>query len=262
MSAGWGASGTLEADGARLEYACHGPAPAEAPTLVLLHEGLGCTALWRDFPARLAAATGFGVFVYSRAGYGQSDPVPLPRPLDYMTREALGLGAVLDGAGITRCLLIGHSDGATIAAEYAGRVVDPRLAGLVLIAPHFFTEPGGLAEIARAREMYETTDLPARLARYHRDPDNAFRGWNDAWLDPGFRYWNVAEVIDRFTVPCLALQGTRDQYGSARQVEIVAERSPARAEALLIEGAQHAPHLERPEETLTAVAGFCREVLA
>ena len=174
----------------------------------MLHEGLGCVALWRDFPRRLAAATGFGVFAYSRAGYGQSDPVPLPRPLDYMTREAREtLPELLDAIGLRRGVLLGHSDGASIAAIYAGSVEDFRVRGLVLMAPHFFTEKGGLASIAAAREAYATSDLRAKLAKYHRDVDNAFRGWNDAWLDPGFKAWNIADAIDYLRVPALGDSG-------------------------------------------------------
>ncbi|MEL7115230.1 MAG: alpha/beta fold hydrolase, partial [Pseudomonadota bacterium] len=187
----WAAGrGWLTAEGKRLEWAAFGPAPENRPVLVLLHEGLGCVALWRDFPVALAKASGLAVFAYSRAGYGRSDPTPLPRPLDYMTREATGaLPDVLDSIGAQEVILLGHSDGATIAAEFAGRTTDPRLRGLILVAPHFFTEPRGLAEIARAKAAYDAGDLRGRMAKYHDDPDIAFRGWNDAWLDPEFEHW-------------------------------------------------------------------------
>ncbi len=260
--AAWG-RGRLEADGKRLEYACWGPPPAEAPTLVLLHEGLGCVDLWRDVPARLAEATGFSVVGYSRAGYGQSDPADLPRPLDYMTLEAVKvLPEVLDALAVQAVVLIGHSDGATIAAEFAGRVVDDRLRGLVLIAPHFFTEETGLAEIATAREAYVTSELKGRMAKYHRDPDNAFFGWNDAWLDPGFEAWNVAEVIDSWRVPCLALQGAADQYGTPAQIREIEARSPEVVKTLIVDGAHHAPHLEKPDLVVPAIAEFCTETKA
>jgi pimeloyl-ACP methyl ester carboxylesterase len=256
--AGWADTGFLEAGGKRLDYACWGPPPAEAPTLVLLHEGLGCVALWRDLPEKLAAATGFGVAAFSRAGYGQSDPADLPRPLDYMTREAVDvLPQVLDALGVERCVLLGHSDGATIAAEYAGRVSDHRVRGLILIAPHFFTEEMGLTEIAAARKAYVTTELRGRMAKYHRDPDNAFFGWNDAWLAEGFKRWNVAEVIDYWRIPCLAVQGSADQYGTLAQIEEIESRSYAPVETAIIAGAHHAPHLEKPAETLVAIAEFC-----
>ena len=164
-----GASGEVVADGKRLEAVAYGPPPDEAPTIVMLHEGLGCVALWRDFPARLAAATGWGVFAYSRAGYGRSDPVALPRPLDYMTREACSsLPIVLEAIGFKRGILLGHSDGASIAAIYAGELFADRVDGLVLIAPHVFTEAPGLASIAEARRAYAEGDLRARLGQIPR----------------------------------------------------------------------------------------------
>ena len=191
-----GVGGEVVADGKRLEAIAYGPPPAEAPTIVMLHEGLGCLALWRDFPARLAAATGWGVFAYSRAGYGRSDPVALPRPLDYMTREARSsLPAALDAIGIKRGILLGHSDGASIAAIYAGEHADERVKGLVLIAPHVFTEEPGLASIAEARRAYETGDLRERLAKYHANVDVAFYGWNGAWLDPWFKAWTIEDAV-------------------------------------------------------------------
>lgn len=249
--------GAIDVGGTRLEYACWGPPPDRAPTLVLLHEGLGCVALWRDWPRRLSEATGLGVFAFSRAGYGQSDRADLPRPLDYMTREATEvLGPVLDAAGIGRCILVGHSDGATIAAIYAGSVPDFRVRGLVLIAPHFFTEEMGLSSIAEARHAYATTDLRAKMARYHRDPDNTFHGWNEAWLDPGFKAWNVAEVIDYLRVPVLAIQGREDQYGTLAQVKVLEERSYAPVDVVILADCRHAPHLEQGDQTLSAVADF------
>ncbi len=256
--ADWAEHGRLLAGGRWLDYACFGPAPDVAPTIVMLHEGLGCVALWRDWPERLAEATGFGVFAYSRAGYGQSDPADLPRPLDYMTREAVEvLPEVIAAMGLGRYLLLGHSDGGTIAAEYAGRVGDERLLGLVLIAPHFFTEEMGLEEIARAGEVFETTELAAKMGRYHRDAEHTFRGWNDAWLDPGFKSWNVSEVIPRWSVPCLAIQGSADQYGTLMQIREIEWRSQQPVEVLIVEGAQHAPHLEASGQVTDAVAQFC-----
>ncbi|GAB4287205.1 MAG: alpha/beta hydrolase [Roseovarius sp.] len=250
--------GMLAAGGKRLEWAAFGPAPeGDVPVIAMLHEGLGCVSLWRDFPERLAQATGLPVFVWSRAGYGQSDPAELPRPLDYMTQEALGpLPQVLDAIGARRYILLGHSDGATIAAEYAGRVEDFRVRGLILMAPHLFAEPEGLAEIARAREVFASGDLKARMARHHRDPEATFRGWNDAWLHPDFRAWDVTEVIDYLRVPVLVIQGRQDQYGTLAQVREIAERSYAPVDTLILDDCRHAPHLDRPEETLAAIADF------
>jgi pimeloyl-ACP methyl ester carboxylesterase len=228
----------------------------------LLHEGLGCVALWRDFPQKLAAATGLGVVVYSRFGYGASDAIRLPRPLDYMTRKAVEvLPQFLDAVGFRGGALIGHSDGATISLIHAGAVRNPRIQGLALIAPHLFAEPEGLASIAEAREAYEQGDLKAKLARYHRDVDIAFRGWCDAWLDPAFRTWNVAGYVDSWRTPALAIQGAEDQYGTLAQIREIERRAPTRVETLILPGCKHQPHLERTEEAVAAVAKFLRSVL-
>ena len=258
-----GVAGEIVSDGKRLEAVAHGPPPDEAPTIVMLHEGLGCVALWRDFPARLAAATGFGVFAWSRTGYGRSDPVALPRPLDYMTREArLGVPAVLEAIGLKRGILLGHSDGASIAAIYAGEPAAERVDGLILIAPHVFTEAPGLASIAEARRAYETGDLRARLAKYHDDVDSAFCGWNGAWLDPGFKAWNIEDAVGRWRVPALLIQGDDDPYGTLKQIRAIEAGSPALVRSVILERCRHSPHTEQPQATLDAIVGFCAEVAA
>lgn len=245
-----------------LDYACWGPPPDQAPTIVLLHEGLGSVAQWKGIPAALAHATGLGVLAYSRRGYGASDPVPLPRPLDYMTREATEvLPEVLNAAGVRNCLLLGHSDGASIAAIYAGSVFDRRLRGLILIAPHFFTEPMGLAAIRAAGLAYRTGDLKPRLARYHADVDGAFFGWHDAWTDPGFEDWNIADVIDHLRVPVLAIQGSCDPYGTMAQIAEVEERCYAPVETLILKGAGHAPHLAQADTCLAGMSAFCARLM-
>jgi pimeloyl-ACP methyl ester carboxylesterase len=245
-----------------LETAWWGPGPDRAPTLVLLHEGLGCVALWRDFPEALVAATGYGVFAWSRFGYGGSDPVTLPRPMSYMHDEALAvLPRVLDAAGVRRAVLIGHSDGGSIAAIHAGAVRDPRVCGVVLIAAHFFVEELNIASIAAIRATYEEGDLRARLARYHRDVDVAFRGWNDAWLDPRFRAFDITEHVARIPVPVLALQGAEDPYGTAEQLRVLERVALCPVETRLIAGARHAPHLEAKDATLAAIVPFVRRVL-
>ncbi len=249
--------------GARqLETAWWGPAPEAAATFVLLHEGLGCVGLWRDFPARLAAATGCGVFAYSRLGYGASDSVPLPRPLDYMQQEARIMPGVLDAAGVRRCVLLGHSDGASIAAAHAGQDPDPRVRGLILIAPHYFVEDMCLASIAQARTAYEEGDLRRRLARHHADVDNAFQGWNRAWLDPRFRtQFDLAEHLARIRVPLLQIQGEDDPYGSIAQ-PLAAERAvPCRVETVMLPGTRHAPHIEAMQPVLAAIVAFSGELL-
>lgn len=258
-----GVSGGVFADGKRLEAVAYGPSPHQAPTIVMLHEGLGCVALWRDFPAKLAAATGYGAFAYSRAGYGGSERIDLPRPLDYMSREArLSLPAVLQAIRLEHGILLGHSDGASIAAIYAGERADERIKGLVLMAPHVFTEEPGLASIAEARSSYETGDLRARLAKYHAHVDSAFCGWNDAWLDPGFKAWNIEEAVTRWRVPALLIQGIDDQYGTLKQIRSIEARSAAPVESLILEACRHSPQIDQPQATLDAIVAFCAKVVA
>jgi pimeloyl-ACP methyl ester carboxylesterase len=254
--------GMLDLDSMRLEYRMIGPRPDEAPTIVMLHEGLGCVGLWGDFPDRLQAATGAGVFVYSRAGYGRSSPVKLPRPLTFMHEEAREvLPKVLDAIGFRRGLLVGHSDGASIAATYAGSVQDHRVRGLTLIAPHFFTEDMGIAEIARAKEAYAATDLRQKLARWHGDVDNAFRGWNDAWLDPEFRKWDITEPLAYIRVPILIVQGEDDQYGTQRQIELALQECYCPVDVAIYPGVRHSPHREAPELLLASVSEFATRLL-
>ena len=247
-------------DGHALEAAWWGPPPDAAPSIVLLHEGLGCVAMWRGFSAELTRATGLGVFAWSRLGYGRSDPAKLPRPPSYMHEEAKLLGSVLDAAGVRRCVLLGHSDGASIAAIYAGTTPDFRVRGLILLAPHFFVEDVTIASIDAARVAYAHTDLRARLGRYHADPDHAFRGWNDAWLDPAFRDWRIDDVLPYIRVPMLVLQGAEDEYGTAEQLRVAERESTCPVETMLIDGVKHAPHLSAPDRVLAAVAAFTQRL--
>src|SRR6266511_6162145 len=246
----------------RLEYRMIGPRPDAAPTLVLLHEGLGSVGVWGTFPDELAAATGVGVLAYSRAGYGQSSPAQLPRPISFMHDEAReALPRVLDAIGFRRGLLVGHSDGASIAAIYAGSIQDHRVRGLALMAPHFFTEDMGIAEIERTRVAFEQGNLRAKLARLHADPDNAFRGWNDAWLDPEFRKWDITESLAHIRVPILIVQGENDQYGTVRQIEVAQEECYCPVDVAMLPNARHAPHREAPEATLRAISDFVNRLL-
>jgi pimeloyl-ACP methyl ester carboxylesterase len=255
-------TGFLKIGAADLEYRLIGPAPDEAPTIVMLHEGLGSAGLWGDFPDRLQAATGAGVLVYSRAGYGASTPVKLPRPLDYMQIEALQtLPKLLDSIGFRRGLLLGHSDGASIAAIYAGGVADHRVRAVAMIAPHFIVEDVSVTSIAEIKSAYETTGLKAKLARWHRDVDNAFYGWNGAWLDPKFRSWDISEYLAYIRVPVAIVQGSDDQYGTIRQVEIAQEECYCPVDVTIIPGAGHSPHREAPEATLHAISEFAGRIL-
>lgn len=256
-------SGRLAIAGHDLEYRFMGPQPDAAPTLVLLHEGLGSVALWGDFPDRLQAATGRGVFVYSRAGYGGSSPTELPRKIDYMHREALDvLPRLLDAIGFTRGLLIGHSDGASIAAIYAGGVQDHRVRGVALIAPHFIVEDISVQSIAAIKTAYETTDLKAKLGRWHRDVGNAFYGWNGAWLDPAFRDWDISEYLAYIRVPVAVVQGENDQYGTIRQIEIAQQECYCPVEVTLIPDVGHSPHREAADVTVRTIAEFVTDIAA
>ena len=366
-------AGRIRVEGGELETGWWGPGPGEAATVVLLHEGLGSVALWRDVPALLAASTGWGVFAYSRFGYGDSASAGLPRPMTYMHHEAeVVLPEVLRVAGIRRFVLVGHSDGGSIAAIYAGMgdaasddaasddgalgdaglgdaglgdaglgdaglgdaglgdaglgdaglddaglgdaglgdaglggaglggaglgdaglgdaglgdaglgdaglggaglggaglggaglgcaglgCAGPALLGLVTIAAHFFVEDVNIASIRGIRTEYERGALRQRLGRYHRDVEVAFRGWNDAWLDPRFRDFDITERLGGIRVPILALQGEADPYGSAEQLRVFAADARAPIETRLIAGARHSPHLEAGEATLGAISGF------
>ena len=248
--------GFLEVRGKKIEAQRIGP--AGEPALVFLHEGLGSLGLWRDFPEKLSRATGLGAFVYSRAGYGQSDPPPLPRPVRYMHDEAALLPEILRAAGIADPILVGHSDGASIALIHAGSGGAAR--ALILEAPHVFTEEGGLQSIAKMRDQYRDTDLKARLARWHKDPDAAFRGWNGPWLDPEFRRWKIEDSLPRIRSPILVVQGEDDEYGTVRQVEAIQRQAGGSVETLMLARCGHSPHRDQPEKTIEAMAAFVRRV--
>ena len=235
-----------------LETAWIGQPAAEC--LVFLHEGLGSITQWRDVPAKITAASGYPAFVYARQGYGTSEPVHVPRPLTYMHDEAYRLPSVLAAAGITKPILIGHSDGASIAIIAAGSGVP--VSGLVLIAPHVFVEDVAVDEITAAAEAYRTTDLRARLAKHHADVDGAFWGWNRAWLDPDFRTWNLEQFLPAITVPVLVVQGDADEYGTLAQVAAVTTQLGGPVETLIVPGAGHTP--QREPGVCEAIAAFIR----
>jgi pimeloyl-ACP methyl ester carboxylesterase len=250
------------AGGRRLEYRWIGPPGDAAPTLVFLHEGLGSAGLWRDFPDRLAAETGCGALVYSRAGYGRSEPADLPRPVAFMHDEAAVLAEVLEGTGVRDPVLVGHSDGASIAIIYAGSDAGRRPRALILEAPHVFTEPEGLASIAAMREQYRAAGLRERLARHHQHVDVAFRGWNDVWLNPDFRAWNIEAYLPRIAVPILVVQGEDDEYGTWAQVDAVRAGAGGRVEVLAVPACGHSPHREHPELVLAEMARFAQGAIA
>ncbi len=254
--------GFLDVAPLRLEYRMIGPRPDAAPTIVMLHEGLGSAGLWGSFPDDIAAATGAGVFAYSRAGYGKSPAGKMPRTTAFLNEEACDvLPRVLAAIGFARGLLLGHSDGASIAAIYAGSIQDHRVRGLVLIAPHFFTEEKGLAEIRRAGKSFATGALRERLARSHADVECAFRSWNEPWTHPDFEAWDITEALGYIRVPILVVQGEDDQYGTLRQVEIVKEECTCPVETAIFPGIRHVPQREAPELTLNTVSGFVNRLL-
>ena len=245
----------VDVGGRRLDVVLTPGAPTRPP-LVFLHEGLGSIELWRSFPDSVRAATGGPTsLVYSRSGYGRSEPAELPRPVRYMHDEADEvLPAVLAGAGLERPVLIGHSDGASIALLHAGAGRD--VAALVLLAPHVFVEDVSVTSIAGARDAFAATDLRERLGRYHDDPDATFRGWNDVWLSPAFRSWDITARLAAITAPVLVVQGADDPYGTTRQVDLIAAGVGGPCDVLLLPGVGHAPHLEAPAEVLAAITAF------
>lgn len=249
----------IDVAGHRLECVRIGGAKT-APTLVFLHEGLGSVALWKDFPARVAAATGCPALVYSRAGYGRSSPAALPRAPDYMHVEALTvLPALLDRLGIEEPILVGHSDGASIALLHAGSSKRP-VRALVALAPHVFVEDMSIASIDEVRRQYETTDLREKLARRHADPDAAFRGWNDIWLAPTFRRWNIEGCLPGVRCPLLLIQGRDDEYGSAAQLDAIERQVGGTVARLELADCRHSPHRDQPEATLAAIVDFVATV--
>ncbi len=216
--------------------------------------------MWRDFPRRLSDATGLGALVYSRRGYGTSEPAPLPRPIRFMHDEAAMLDGILEQHRIRESILIGHSDGASIALIYAGSGPRTPLRGMILEAPHVFAESSGLESIARMKVQYETTDLRKRLARYHEDVDNAFRGWNDVWLHPDFRKWNIEEFLPSIEVPIMLIQGTNDEYGTWKQIEAIERQVRGSVETLRLPDCSHSPHRDETNVVLQAMTLFIRKL--
>jgi pimeloyl-ACP methyl ester carboxylesterase len=244
-------------DGRRLEAVRIEGRDPNLPIIVMLHEGLGSIAHWKNFPSLVAEETGAGIFVYSRYGHGGSDALTGPRAVSYMHHEAqIVLPEILRQARIERPVLLGHSDGASIAILNAGMFPDSP-AGLILEAPHVFVEDISVSSIAQVRKRYDETDMPQRLKRYHANADSLFRGWNDIWLDPGFRVWNIESSLDLIRCPVLVLQGAQDEYGTTRQIDAIQRRIPS-AYAVVFEDCKHAPHRDRCEATLSAISQFLR----
>jgi pimeloyl-ACP methyl ester carboxylesterase len=241
------------AGGRRIEAVEHAGDPDRRP-LVLLHEGLGSVGLWRDFPAALHAATGRRVLAFSRHGHGRSERPPRPRTPAFFHEEALEvLPELLPQLDAREPILVGHSDGASIALIHAAH---HPVAGVALIAPHVVVEDITVHAIRATRERYERGGLRERMARHHDDPDAAFYGWCDVWLDPAFRAWSLEPDAERVTAPLLVVQGTADPYGTLEQIERIEARVPGPVERVVMEGAGHSPHLDQPDAVVPAIAAF------
>lgn len=252
---------TVAVRGERIEYAWTGPVTESGPTLVFLHEGLGCLELWRDFPHELAQSTGLRALVYSRAGYGLSSSVPVaPRSIRYLHDEAeQQLPALLDALEIADCFLVGHSDGASIALIHAAQKnAHGRIKALLVEAPHSFVEDISVSSIEKIKTIYETTDLRQKLQRRHgANVDCAFWGWNGMWLDPEFRIsFNIEDILPRITIPILAIQGANDEYGTLRQIDVLGEKCSGPVERVVFDACGHSPHRDRPIDTLRVMTDF------
>jgi pimeloyl-ACP methyl ester carboxylesterase len=227
------------------------------PTIVFLHDSLGCISLWRDFPAKLGKLTQCNILVYDRLGYGKSDPMPdVPRPVNYLEAEAETLNDLLNELSIEQPILFGHSDGGSIALLTAAKYPE-KIKAVISEAAHVFVEEITLLGIREAMTAYQTTNLKERLEKYHGDnTDTLFRAWTQTWTRADFRNWNIESFLPAITCSVLVLQGTNDEFGSLAQVNSILNSVSGNAEKVLIEGSGHTPHKETPEETLAAVAGF------
>lgn len=253
---GTASSEYLAIQGRRIEYR-RIAAAVDGPTLVFLHEGLGSISQWRDFPAQVVAATGLPAVVYARHGHGQSDVLQQPLGVDFMHREALeSLPELLRELRITGPILIGHSDGASIALIHAGS--GHPVLGLVAMAPHVFVEDISIEGIVAAKRAFEKTDLPQKLARHHRDAGSTFYGWNDVWLSPAFRAWNIEEFLPAVRCPVLAIQGYEDEYGTMAQLDAIARQAGGPVELLKLKHCGHSPQKDQARTVTGAVVEFVK----
>jgi pimeloyl-ACP methyl ester carboxylesterase len=251
--------------GRRLEYRAIA-GDAARPPLVFLHEGLGCSQLWREFPDRLAARLGARALLYSRLGYGHSEALAGKRQPDFMHQEALTvLPALLDHFGLANPLLIGHSDGASIALIHAA-LGNRAVSGLVLMAPHVFVEPICLNSIAKLREAYLASagngdGLRSRLAKYHAHVDDAFLGWAEVWLEPEFRAWTIEDLSPAVTAPMLLIQGRDDEYGTLAQLDSIRARAGGPVSRLVLANCGHAPQRDSEASVLEAIVSFAKPLI-
>ncbi len=216
--------------------------------------------MWKNFPGEIAQATGCSALVYSRYGNGFSEILTGDRPVSYMHDEARALPELLDAFDIRQAILIGHSDGASIALIYAGEI-GARVCGVVAEAPHVFVEDLSVESIARAKVLYQETDLRARLSRYHADVDRTFYGWNDIWLHRDFRRWNIREYVRKITVPVFLIQGAQDEYGTPAQLAAIGEDARGAVDSLLLANCGHSPHRDRGDMVAAATSAFVKSLL-
>ena len=252
----------IQINGKNLESVWHGPAPEDAPTLIFLHEGLGSVSMWRDFPQKLSLQTGCGALVYSRFGYGKSEKSEIPRSLDFMHQESLDvLPEIIAQCGIKNYILVGHSDGASIALIHAGSDSSEKLIGMVNEAPHVFCESITISSIQKLRESFYSGNLRERLKKHHKDIDTTFNGWSDVWLNYEFTKWNIESYLERIKVPQLIIQGNDDEYGTSEQVEAIIRQSSESVEICFMNKCGHSPHREQESKTLHVMSEFVRNLL-
>ncbi|MBC8257808.1 MAG: alpha/beta hydrolase [SAR324 cluster bacterium] len=253
----------LQINSKKLEAVWYGPSPENAPTLIFLHEGLGCTSMWRDFPQNLAQKTGCGALVFSRLGYGSSDRCKLPRSLSFMHHEALEvLPNILAQCRIKKHILVGHSDGASIALIYAAENSVESLLGIVIEAPHVFCEELTISSIEKVRKQYQTGNLQERLRKHHgANTDCAFYGWADVWLDPDFANWNIESCLPKIRIPQLIVQGKNDEYGTVAQMDAIVHQSSGAVETSFLDNCGHSPHRDQKNQTLDIMTEFIHKLL-
>jgi pimeloyl-ACP methyl ester carboxylesterase len=255
----------LQLGSKKIEIQWHPDGDKDFPTLIFLHEGLGCTRMWKDFPEKLSRMTNCPGLVFSRLGYGKSDSSPLPWKINFMHEQALKiLPWIIRKAQIKRYILIGHSDGGSIGTIFSGspKVKSSRgLMGLITEAAHVFCEQITVDCIQQAKINYEHHNLKQGLEKYHgSNTENAFRGWNDIWLNPKFMFWNIEKYLSKIKIPMLAIQGENDQYGTKKQIESI-KHNVTNIETHLLDNCRHAPHLDQPEIVLNLMSQFIYQII-
>lgn len=257
----------LKLNSQKIEIQWHKKGEKNQPTLIFLHEGLGCTRMWKNFPENLSRNTGCPALVFSRFGYGRSDPCPLPWKINFMHKEALRiLPDIIKKAGIKNYILVGHSDGGSIGIIFSGSTHEKGLyakglKGLITLAAHVFCEQKTVKSIRQAKIHYGQQNLKQRLEKYHgENTENAFRGWNNVWLAPHFINWNIEKYLSRIDIPMLAIQGKDDQYGTIKQIESI-KHHVKHVKPYLVDDCGHSPHIEQQKIVLNVMARFIHQIV-